>query len=78
MPTRQCYVVVSGAFWILPHPHPYATVTSQSRLRGWREVSMVFSSVHIVITLLYLAIPALILYWIVRLAVRHEMRKSRK
>ena len=33
---------------------------------------------HILITLLYLAIPALILYWIVRLAVRHGMRDSRK
>jgi len=29
---------------------------------------------HSLILLLYLAIPALILYWIVRLAVRHEMR----
>jgi hypothetical protein len=33
---------------------------------------------HILIILLYLAIPALILYWIVRLAVRHGMRDSRK
>lgn len=39
---------------------------------------MGFGSFHILIVLLYLAIPALILYWIVRLAVRHEMRNSRK
>ena len=39
---------------------------------------MVFAPLHIVIVLLYLAIPCLILYWIVRLAVRHGMRDSRK
>ncbi len=33
---------------------------------------------HILIALLYWAIPAVVLYWIVRLAVRHEMRRSRK
>ena len=39
---------------------------------------MLFSVPHILIFLIYLAIPAVILYWIVRLAVRHEMRNSRK
>jgi hypothetical protein len=40
---------------------------------------MVFSQpLHLLILVLYLAIPVFILYWIVRLAVRHEMRNSRK
>jgi len=43
--------------------------------KGTNEVGMV-STVHGLILLLYLAIPALILYWVVRLAVRHEMRHA--
>lgn len=41
-------------------------------------MGMVFAPLHLLVLLLYLAIPALILYWIVRLAVRHGMRDSRK
>lgn len=36
-----------------------------------------FGLLHIVAVLLYVAIPALILHGIIRLASRHEIRKSR-
>jgi len=41
-------------------------------------MNLVVAPVHILIALIPLVVGALILYWIIRLAVRHGMRDSRR
>ena len=46
--------------------------------KGHGDAMFIFAPLHLVVTLIPAAIVLLILYWVVRLAVRHGVRDSRK
>jgi hypothetical protein len=53
-----------------------AIIFSAAKVRG--DAMFVLAPLHLVVALIPAAIVLLILYWVVRLAVRHGVRDSRK
>jgi hypothetical protein len=39
---------------------------------------LLFAPIHLLLLLIFAAVPLLVLYWLIRLAVRHGIRDSRR